>query len=683
VTTLFPVALSLLAIAVASESFAQALETRGEPETVESTSTHVTSYPAGYFADLGALNAQDMVRLVPGFTFDSGESARGYSGVGGNVLINGRRPSTKTTRLGQLLRRIQIESIERIEVIRGGTPGIDMQGLPVVANIVRHAGVSDSGALSGLGKFYPNGDVGLVGDAERTRQGETTMYQGSISLRREQNDEDSGEGRITASDAAGNMTEQGLFISDNWATRMQGTGAVEKQTSNGLFRANSTITHNSNDEKETSAVRDPFGVESQDVVDTDFKVSRFEIGADYDGKLGESTSFQVVALQALSRKKDDSSRTTTDELQISKEEEREGETILRGLVRRRISPTLNFEAGAEGAFNFLNADSRLTVDGQVIDLPAANVDVEEIRGEIFSALIARPSTQTAIELGLAGETSQITVSGDADAKNRFSFVKPRVVATYSPDSGVQLRFRVEREVGQLDFEDFAAGSELTEGTVDAGNPDLAPESSWIYELAYEQPMFGDSIVAIAYRHFELEDVVDLIPVEGFAAPGNIGDGTRDEIDISLTVPLEKIGPNLGRLQFSGTWRESEVVDPVTGEMREISDEARFEGGLLYTRDFPALNSTFGMRGELTSKATSYRLDQVITERNENYWRVYWDWRARPNLLVRAQIENPTSRDRWRKRVRYDGLRSDGVIESRDYRSAVFDPFLVLRVRWTF
>ncbi|MDH3282944.1 MAG: TonB-dependent receptor, partial [Gammaproteobacteria bacterium] len=213
----------------------------------------------------------------------------------------------------------------------------------------------------------------------------------------------------------------------------------------------------------------------------------------------------------------------------------------------------------------------------------------------------------------------------------------------------------------------------------AGNPDLAPELAWVYEAAIERPVFGKSKVTATLRHYELSDVVDLVPVEGFAAPGNIGDGTRQEIELLLSLPLE----NLGRLQLSGLWRNSEVIDPVTGDKREISGEPGFEGGILYTLEVPSRNSTFGIRGELTSKETSYRLSQIITTRNESYWRVYWDWRAAQNLNYRFQVENPTSRDRWRNRIRYDGLRSDDIIESRERRSAVLDPMLVVRVQWTF
>ena len=43
----------------------------------------------------------------------------------------------------------------------------------------------------------------------------------------------------------------------------------------------------------------------------------------------------------------------------------------------------------------------------------------------------------------------------------------------------QVRFRFERELGQLDFGDFAASSELEDDNVYGGNVDLEPEQRWI------------------------------------------------------------------------------------------------------------------------------------------------------------------------------------------------------------
>ena len=93
-------------------------------------------YPASSFADAEFNTAHDMVTRLPGFVFiDTDTTQRGFAGSAGNVLINGVRPASKTDILSAVLDRIAISRVDRIEVIRGSAPGIDMQGQTVIANI--------------------------------------------------------------------------------------------------------------------------------------------------------------------------------------------------------------------------------------------------------------------------------------------------------------------------------------------------------------------------------------------------------------------------------------------------------------------------------------------------------------------------------------------------------------------
>jgi hypothetical protein len=103
----------------------------------------VTSYAPTYFVAASPTTALDMVQLLPGFTFDNGNSVRGFGGAAGNVLINADRPASKDDGLYDALKRIPASSVLRIDVIRGGAPGIDMQGKAIIANVVLR---SDGGA---------------------------------------------------------------------------------------------------------------------------------------------------------------------------------------------------------------------------------------------------------------------------------------------------------------------------------------------------------------------------------------------------------------------------------------------------------------------------------------------------------------------------------------------------------
>src|SRR5262245_7444518 len=97
----------------------------------------VISYTPADFAAARPNTAMDMINRLPGFTFDGGDNVRGFAGAAGNVLIDGQRPAIKTDTLSDTLARITIDQVERIDLIRGGAPGIDMQGRTVIANVIR------------------------------------------------------------------------------------------------------------------------------------------------------------------------------------------------------------------------------------------------------------------------------------------------------------------------------------------------------------------------------------------------------------------------------------------------------------------------------------------------------------------------------------------------------------------
>src|SRR5690242_3395293 len=51
----------------------------------------VLVYDEAYFADARPNTAMDMINRLPGFAFDDGDTARGFAGTAGNVLIDGQR----------------------------------------------------------------------------------------------------------------------------------------------------------------------------------------------------------------------------------------------------------------------------------------------------------------------------------------------------------------------------------------------------------------------------------------------------------------------------------------------------------------------------------------------------------------------------------------------------------------
>ncbi len=92
------------------------------------------AFAADFFARYNPLSAADMVARLPGFEINDGDDRRGFGATGGNVLINGERPSSKAT-ISEQLKRIPATSILRVEIISGGGSS-DASGQSRIANVV-------------------------------------------------------------------------------------------------------------------------------------------------------------------------------------------------------------------------------------------------------------------------------------------------------------------------------------------------------------------------------------------------------------------------------------------------------------------------------------------------------------------------------------------------------------------
>ena len=64
------------------------------------------------------------------------------------MLIDGERPPTRSDSLSSVVARIPAAQVLRIDIVRAGAGGIDMQGKTVVANVIRRPDAGMSGAVS-------------------------------------------------------------------------------------------------------------------------------------------------------------------------------------------------------------------------------------------------------------------------------------------------------------------------------------------------------------------------------------------------------------------------------------------------------------------------------------------------------------------------------------------------------
>jgi outer membrane receptor protein involved in Fe transport len=645
----------------------------------------VTTYGPEFFTAMRPANALEMVQRLPGFSLDVGDSVRGYEGAAGNVLVDGQRPTSKTDSLDEYLRRIPAAAVARIDVIRGGAPGIDMQGKSVLANVVR----KDGGAFHGLFAFADVFDYDGRTEPAVRLEGSGKVgphaWEGALFAGRN-HDDGSGDGPLSRRDPAGNQLIAGNIHSQGGATNVVGTGAVESPVAGGKLRLNGRVSWNRYHYDETDFIHFPT-VHDEHERDLDTTLST-ELGARYQKPLGPRTNLELVALRQDKDEKTPAVFTAPGDAEDFQLHSRTAETIGRGVLRFQQSSKLSWEVGAEGADNTLTSNTRFTQNGVIVPLPAANVHVEEKRGEAFAKAVWRPLRDVTLEGSLRQEGSKITSTGDVELEKSLYFTKPRALITWAPSKDTQVRLSFERVVGQLDFGAFVASQALSVGVLTAGNPNLEPETAWVSELALEQHFWGEGAIVATVRHSQLSDVVDRAPIflpggGAFDAPANIGEGTKDEFILNLTAPLDRLKLKGAQLRFTGTWRRSEVTDPTTHQSRGITQLRPFEWEAHFIQDLPAHKMSYGVDICCARTETTYRFDEIDVRNLNNFVSPFFEWKPRPDLAFRAEVDYLFHFSYRRTLYEYAGPRDVAPLSYIEHRDPQFGRVLYFRVRKTF
>jgi len=600
----------------------------------------IVSYAPDFFAAQNPNNALDMVGRLPGFSLDTGDAVRGFEGAAGNVLIDGQRPSSKSDALDGILQRIPASRVARIDLIRGGAPGVDMQGKTVIANVILKPGGGVKGLLSASDWTLADGRSFHGLRAEASGSWGARTWEGALRSSSGPDDGVStGQSHIIFAD--GRPTEIAVLDSKGLDVQDSATGSFETPLLGGRLRVNGRIYSEKFKEPETDRILFPapdlqtFGY-LQTTDDT-------ELGGRYTRGFGRDTDVEFVGLRTTRDRDTDSSSDIAASLSDFRNHSESSEAILRGVVKHRFGDKVSVEGGAETADNKLDSRTAFLVDAAPQALPAANVRVEEKRSEVFAKATWRPTAKWTIDGAVRYESSDISSGGDVVLAKSLQFAKPRLAVTWTPFAATQVRLRVERSVGQLDFNDFVASSNLTSSVgITAGNPDLNPQQAWISEAAVEQRFWKGASATLTARHQKLTDVVDRGPVfasDGavFDRPTNIGDGTEDDIVLDVTLPFDQLGWKGALIKGSFLRRWTAVTDPTTGQERPISGLQPVDWSLSFSQDLPRQKLYLGVDLFGGFRRDWYRFNLIETFKLQTYVKPYAEWKPTPDLSFRIEL----------------------------------------------
>lgn len=602
-------------------------------------------YEAAFFAGFSPQTAAEMIERVPGFTLSEGDDRRGFAGTAGNVLIDGVRPSAKAQSLTDLLAQIPARRVARIEVLRNA--GGDAQGQALVANVVRSDG-GGSGVWKARGTHTSDGRIlpfaegsysDTVGGVEYKIGASRFFDQVPLSGWRVLTDEKDAVIGRRWDETPRTFREARV----NGEAKMDALGGTLRLNASGgrwNFRTQLDSQGYAPDDTRTEVF----------TLKINEREREREIGGDWTRRFG-ATTLKIVGLDTREwYANDEATRTTGPDgggVIAQKRRNFSSETIGRATLSHTIGAHA-LEAGAETALNRLDADVDLAIDGVAVALAAGDVTVEEKRAEAFVADVWTLSPKWTLETRLAAETSTLTQTGDTRSEVRFSFVKPSLQIARKYADRNQARLRLYRDVGQLDFGDFASSAALADGRVAAGNPGLRPDTRWALEAGVDHRFGAKGALSATVRHEWISDVQDVAPVDGFDAPGNIGDGQATSVAIKATAPLDRWLKGL-TATLDGEWRRGEVTDPTTGLAREPTTFPPYFYTLELRRDDAERKLAYGVRYRKQAELQFYRTAEVETFEENGTLTAYLDSSRLKGAKISLFADNLTNRKFHRER----------------------------------
>ena len=581
-------------------------------------------YTPDYFTQFAPQTAADMVARLPGFEIRGNEGgARGFGEASLNILINGRRPSSKSSGANQILGRIPANNVTRIEIVDGAS--LDIPGLSgQVANIF-----AKTGELSGSWEYalrFEEGSQPQLGDGKVNFSGK----RGNLELVGELNFGQflfTEDGEETFFDGAGTVLQDREEKTGFNTQRPRANLNLTLERDNGHIanlnlsgtRQNTNITVFETFEDQT----DPIFSGASEAINGSDRDS-YEISGDYSLSaplLGRNGQLKFIGLHrgvnfdfTSGFLFDDGDPGQSESVFLREDEERE--FIGRAEYSWQTGETSDWTASIEGALNTLESTTELTVDGDTDPEDFVEVDETRIQGNLSRSWALNDKTNLQVSIG--AEYSEIDVP--TSTQDALSFFRPKGLfsASRKLDDSWTIRGQVERTVGQLEFGTFVSTVGLVDGTATQGNDQIFPEQSWEAELELEkQNPTGLSGRATLFYNL-VEDPIEQIPFIDADGTLNQGPGNLDTnatsygVTANLTWVLDEVLSGL-RLTAEGALENSSIEDVVTLDDRNISRGRLWEYSLEGRWDIQDTPFALEAEVEQSRQADRFRIDERIDE----------------------------------------------------------------------
>jgi len=693
----------LLSVAVFAVPSVSHAEDDNGASSIAAENTGQRVFRPAFFASYAPITALDMVRRLPGFSINEGQGRRGFGENAGNVLVDGDRPSTKSDDILTILYRIPASEVEYISLIEQAGADGETQGQGQVVNVVRRRSAKVSGTYEGTivaGRRY--GFQPSANASATLRRGETS-YEFNFSSYSERVH---GFGPEDFKAATGVLVERRSYDGKGGNDQAAVGGAIKTRIGGTKLNLNALVRWRDGFDRREG---DYFNSSGADIADElvlrggPVSDLSYELGGDLEFQALPKLNTKIVALYRSAKESNDSSIQTARIGQpVTLFETRSRNTPSEGVVRIQndwagiYSHAVQF--GAEAAYNSLDARLEVanSVAGAVTSFPASSVLVEETRFEPFVSDVWTISPSWKLEAGAIAEFSKLTLSGDSSAARSFTFVKPRAIATWTVNSQTTLELRAERQVAQLNFNDFATSVDVTVGNqVDAGNADLVPEKKTTLSALIRHKFLERGSIQFLGEYQLVDDTQDLVPITirdaggnitaQFDGTGNIGKSKRWNGELEITLPFNWLTGSVGitglEARYVGHYHGSRVTDPVTGFNRRISTRPQWHQQWDLRHDLTQFGLVYGASFNVQPANKAYFFNEIRRQKEGVRSSLFVEYTKFAVGTIRLQVTDSANFER--DRFIYAGTRNSGQITQIVNRDRFLDPLIQLSVSGKF
>lgn len=697
-------------IATANQTFAQQADTQAADEST-------VVYEADFFAEYSPVSVNDMIDRIPGISLalnnrGNGGNSRGLGSGEGEILINGQRTTGKSNEGRSQLSRIAADQVDYIQIIRGTSDDMDIRGGGQVVNVVLLDAQSRS-SISAEVNMDRLHDGTLDPGAKLSYTGQSGAFNYLFHIEAEPRYENrfTNESSVSpAGDLIETRFQENLRNQTEYETSFNLGYQFEKSMIqlNGLYALSTPPTDISRTIVDYSTGA-PITTQEREEEQRDR--NNWEIGGDYEYNFDSGSKYRLLFIV-----NDRDFTYTRDRYDVFADTEskdlflftagRDRERIARTSYAFDLGAAQGIELGVEAAQTIRDSDLRLGLAGTGLTSDAhgglvpqsisnASSTVEEIRFENFAIHNWQINDRMALESSLIYETSTITQSGDVSNERDFAFLRPKFDYRFDITQSLQLRATIEKTVSQLSFSDFSTSTDNSDDdqNTQAGNPGIAQEQAWNYELNLEYRLPNSiGVLNSEFYYRDLTDVIDRIDVSPSAtdlqsARGNIGDGKRYGANFDASSRLGYLGVPDALLSLGFSVQDSAVTDPFLGTQRRLRNNGRWFGRANFRHDITRYNFSYGFSYFTSARdgsgLTQIDINDTETQIGDYGLNFFAEKQAFDGITFRFDVQNANDQIRCRERTRYVGATAGGILEEIEDSCSGTGMKYAIKIRQTF